>query len=275
MFPLSDYYQVLTIYLIVGVILCLPPLILPQWKSLVRFLNKIETKHKKLLEIFFCGLSIFIIATALVLISYFNVNIITRLQFDTLEAEAEYFTIFAGFTFLLMPFAMALIGATAYIHNQSEIKFGDFFIILFAFTALALAGGFYHDVLWCGNATNWYTELSEGGYDFDVWMVVVGVNNRDYRLLGASQGTLALILIVFCIILLWRFNSLSEVKLTWQKKLKGIILGIFIVLFFGFFLFIIDTAGDFDSNVTLHSLFLGIPLIALLFYQLGKTLVSI
>lgn len=271
MFPTEDYIHVVFVYVIIGLILCIPVL-LPQWKKLVAWLNKRETKHKKLLEIFFCGLSIFIIVTALVLISYFNRNIITRLEFDTIEAEAEYFTYFAGFTFLLMPFAMALIGAVAFIHNQSELKFGDFFIILIAFTALALAGGFYHDVLWCGNATEWYTIVHEGGYDFDVWTVVVGVTNRDYQLLGASQGTLALILIIFCILLLWRYNSLSENRFIWQNKVKAIIIGIFIVLFFGFFLFIIDAAWEFDSNVTVHSLFLGMALIAFLFYELGKTL---
>jgi len=173
-----------------------------------------------------------------------------------------------------MPFAMALIGTTSYIHNQTQIKLGDLFIILLAFTGLALAGGFYHDVLWCGNATEWYTRFSEGGYDFDAWIQLVGVDNRDYRLLGVSQGTLALVLIIFCIIILWRFNNLSENKFTWQTTIKMIIIGIFIVLFFGFFLFIIDTAGDFDSNVTLHSLFIGMPLIAFLFYQLGKMIAS-
>jgi hypothetical protein len=212
-----------------------------------------------------------IIITSICLISVFNDNII-RLKFENIADEANFFIIFAGFTFILMPFAMALIAATTYIHNRSTFKFGDFFILLIAFYALAMAGSFYHDVLWCGTATDWYTKVKLGGYDFDMWTLVVGVTNRDYQLLGASQGTLALILIIFATILLWKFNSLQDVKLTWKNKIKLIFTSFFIVIFFGFFLFIIDAAWVADFNITAHNLYLGFPLIALLFYQLGKTL---
>jgi len=271
MFPYADYIHVLVVYLIIGLILWLPPLILPQWRSLVQFLNKKETRHKKAIEIILCIISAGIIITSIGLISVFNDNII-RLQFENIEDEANFFTIFAGFTFILMPLAMGIIAATTYVHNLSQFKLGDFFVLLFAFCALAMTGSFYHDVLWCGTATDWYSRVNQGGYDFDVWTIVVGVTNRDYQLLGMSQGTLAIFLIIFAIILLWKFNSMQEVKFTWKNKIKIIITTLFIVIFFGFFLFIIDAAWVADFNITAHILYLGFPLIAFLFHQLGKSI---
>lgn len=167
---------------------------------------------------------------------------------------------------------MGTIAATTYIHNRPDFKLGEFFILLFAFSALALAGSLYHDFLWCGTRTNWYTELAEGGYDFDLWIQIVNVESRDYRLLGASQGTMSLFLIIFAGILLWKFNSFLEVKLNRTQKIQLIILSFFGVIFFGFFLFIIDYGSLFDLNVTFHSLYLGILLMCLLYYQIGKVL---
>ncbi len=271
MFPYADYFHVLTVYLIIGLVLWLPPLILPQWKSLVKFLNKKKTRHKIALEVILFSLSAGIIITSICLISVFNDNII-RLQFDDIADEANFFTLFAGFTFLLMPFAMGIIAATTYVHNRTTFKLGNFFVLLVAFCALAMAGSFYHDVLWCGTATDWYTKVNLGGYDFDLWTIIVGVTNRDYQLLGISQGTLAIFLIIFAIILLWKFDSMQDAKFTWKNRLKLIITSFFSVVFFGFFLFIIDAAWVADFNITAHILYLGFPLIALIFYLLGKSI---
>ena len=271
MFPFTDYYHVLFIYSIIALILIIPPLILPQWKSLVISLNKKEIEYKKTLEIILYLISAGIIITSICLISVFNDNII-RLKFDSIEEEAEFFSVFAGFTFMLMPIAMGIIAATTYIHFQPKFMLGNFFALLFAFSALGLAGSLYHDVLWCGTATNWYTEVRIGNYDFDLWTQIVGVNNRDYQLLGISQGTMAIYLIIYAIIILWKFNSVQEFKFTWKNKINIIITSFFAVSFFGFFLFIIDAAWAADTNITIHSLYLGFPLITYLFYYLGKAL---
>lgn len=271
MFPLEDYIHVLFVYLIIGLVLWIPPLIIPQWKTLVRKLNEKDVPRRRAIELFLFSLSAVIMVITFLLISVFNSNII-RLQFENITDEANFFALFAGFTFMFMPGAMGIIGATTYVHNRPSFKLGDFFVLLVAFCALAMAGSFYHDVLWCGSATNWYTEVHLGGYDFDVWTMVVGVDNRDYQLLGISQGTLSLILIIFAAILLWRFNGFQETKLTWKNKIQTIIISFFIVIFFGFFLFAIDASWLFDLNATIHALYLGFPLIALLFYNLGKAI---
>jgi glucan phosphoethanolaminetransferase (alkaline phosphatase superfamily) len=168
---------------------------------------------------------------------------------------------------------MGLLGATTYIYNTRTPKLGDFFILLFAFGALAIAGSFYHDFLWCGTVTNWYTERVEGNYDFDLWLQIVHLTNRDYQLLGISQATLAIFLIIFTAILIWRYNFFSDNKLNWQKTVLICILSFFIIVFFGFFLFIIDIGWYFDLNVTFHSLYFGFFLISLLFYYLGKVFI--
>ena len=273
MFPIADFIHVLIVYLIIGLILWLPPLILPQWKSLVKYLNKKEITNKKPFEVFLIILSISVIIITLILISLFNSNLF-RLEFENITEESNFFSIFASFTFLLLPVTMGIIVTITYIHNSVKLKLGEFFILLFAFSALALAGSLYHDFLWCGTRTNWYTTPAFGGYDFDVWNFIVGVQSKDYRLLGASQGVLALILIVYSIILLWKFNSFLEIKLNIIKKIQIIIFSFFAVIFLGFFLFIIDYASLFDFNQTVHALFLGIPLICLLFHKMGKFLIT-
>ncbi len=272
MFPIVDFIHVLIVYGIIGLILWLPPLILPQWKSLVEYLNKKEITNKKSIEIFLILLSISIIIITLILISLFNSNLF-RLEFENITEES-FFGIFAAFTFLLLPVTMGLIVTITYIHNSAKLKLGEFFILLFACSALALAGSFYHDFLWCGTRTNWYTIPAFGGYDFDVWNLIVGVQSKDYRLLGASQGVLALILIVYSIILLWKYNSFLEIKLNLMKKIQIIIFSFFAVIFLGFFLFIIDYGSLFDFNQTVHALYLGIPLICLLFHKIGKCLIT-
>ncbi|NVM28075.1 MAG: hypothetical protein HWN65_04470 [Candidatus Helarchaeota archaeon] len=268
-FPIADFIHVLIVYLIIGLILWLPPLIVPQWKSLVKYLDKKEIMSKKRFEILLIILSVSIIIIAFILISLHN----QRLFPIEFENMSSYFHIFATFTFLLLPVSMGIIVTITYIRNSVKLKLGEFFILLFAFSALALAGSLYHDFLWCGTRTNWYTTPAFGGYDFDVWNLLVGVQSNDYRLLGACQGVLALILIVYSIILLWKFNSFLEIKLNMIKKIQIIVFSFFAVIFLGFFLFIIDYGSLFDFNQTVHALFLGIPLICLLFHQMGKILI--
>lgn len=272
MFP-DDYFQVFIIYLIIASILWIPPLIIPQWKNLVRRLNQIEIERKKQISFLLFGITLIVILITLVLITFFNSNLL-RLEFENKTQESEYFHYFAGFTFFIMPVSLGLFGATSYIYNVQKPKAGDFFLLLFVFSALAIAGSFYHDLLWCGTVTNWYTERVEGGYDFDLWLQIVHLTNRDYQLLGISQATMAGFLIILAAILTCRFNQLSENKITWQKALLISILSFFIIIFYGLFLFIIDIGWYFDLNVTFHALYFGFFLIVLLFYFLGKSFVS-
>jgi len=209
----TSWFQVLIIYLIIGLILWLPPIFLPQWKKLVIYLNRREIINKKRIEIFLTIICIPIIITAIVLISLFNQNMFRFVFGGNEELEAQFFGIFAGFTFILMPISMAIIAIIAYIHNTESPKLGYIFILLFAFGAIAMAGSFYHDFLWCGTATEWYTVENLGGYDFDMWTWLLHIESRDYRLLGISQGILAIILVIYSFILLWRFNSFIDMKL--------------------------------------------------------------
>ncbi|MBD3354266.1 MAG: hypothetical protein GF364_22480 [Candidatus Lokiarchaeota archaeon] len=270
MFPFGDYLQVLKLYSVIAFVLWIPPLI-PKWNKLVVRLNtkKIENK-KKLVKIFFF-FSFVIILIAIILINLFNMRLF-RLDFENTDQEALFFTFFALFTFMLMPVVMGLVVATAYISYSEHPKWGDFLVILFASGALGMAGSFYHDVLWCGTRTEWYTIESLGGYDFDVWQIVVNVDSYDYRLLGISQGTLALFLVIYAIILFHKLGKVSGNTLNQKKKLELTLFCMFFVFFFGFFLFIIDSHWIFDANVTIHALFLGIPLIVFLCYQIGRIL---
>lgn len=273
MFPIIDYVHVAFIYMIVGVILWLPPIIFPQWKRLVRGLNRKEIAHRKQIEYLFFIVSIVIIIITIIIISLFNTNLF-HLDLSDEMAEYHFFTLFAGLTFTYMPIALGIYGATIYFRSNPDIEIGNFFILLVAFSAIALAGAFYHDFLWCGTATQWYTIEVQGGYDLDTFVALWNIQNRDYQLLGAAQGTLSVILIIYAAILLWKFNSFRERKLSLARKVQIAILILFIVVFYGFFLFIIDAPSQFDFNVSFHSLFIGLGLICFLFYCLGNQFVD-
>lgn len=275
MFPLADYFHVLAVYLLIAAVLCIPPL-LPPWKTLATTLNQrvLTNPWRKRLEVSLGIAAGAIVSTALVLISFFNTSIV-RLQFDTIEAEAAYFHVFAGFTFMLLPVSLGLIATARYVHLAARVRLGDVLILLFAIGALGMAGSFYHDFLWCGTRTSWYTQVAEGGYDFDLWTRVVGVASRDYQLLGASQGTLAVILVGYAGLLLWRYYRLVPEPPTRGEKAHVALLLFFMVVFLGFFLFVIDYNYRFSLNVTIHALYLGIPLACFLAWQAGNLLAPV
>jgi len=73
-------FHVLIIYILFGLILCLPPLFFPQWKSFIHFLNKKEIHKKGFFKklILITGLSIAIIAIILMCLHhpyFFNLEL--------------------------------------------------------------------------------------------------------------------------------------------------------------------------------------------------------
>ncbi len=267
---LDGTYQVLLIYGIAGCILCFPPLF-PKWKSWVLYFNKRDLKFEKFWQnfLFYCGTIIVIVA--MISMAYYNPHIF-RLNFASQVDEINYFLFFSLFSFILLPLGLAFLGASAYLENSSSIKQGYFFIILLSLFALGLAGSFFHDVLWCGTRTSFYTQQWDSGYDLVPWRTFFGVASKDYRVFGFYMGVLVFILLSYVAILFNKYYSFSEERFdnSHKKKIFLIVLLSFFVL--GVSLYVIDYQKLFEFFTTSISLFFGIPLSSFLFYRLGKNL---
>ena len=268
---LDGTYHVLLIYIIVGLILCIPPLIMPQWKSLVQSLNKRELSNKKHISIILIclGLAISIISIIfMTLHAYYLLNVV----YTSYEVEYIMFNLYTIFSFNLLPLALALIGTASYIKYSSNPKLGNVSILLIALFALGLAGSYLHDVLYCATRTELYTLEVNASYDLVWWLNLLRVESKDYRVFGFYMNVLTIILIIFASILLWRFSSnMKEENCNINKK-KILILSILFVIELGIALYVMEYFRIFTFIPEIIATFIGVPFSIFLAYYFGKNL---
>ncbi|NVM02300.1 MAG: hypothetical protein HWN67_08180 [Candidatus Helarchaeota archaeon] len=279
---LDGTYHVLLIYCIVGCIICLPPLFLPQWESLVSYFNKKDIAYENFWKnfLFYCGIIITIIA--IFATSYYNPHILgpkfgSRLEeiIYTFVFQADvvnFFLFFSLFAFIFLPLGLAFIGTFAYMKNSTNIKQGYLFIVFISLFALGLAASFFHDFLWCGTRTIWYTQSWDSGYDLVPWREFLHVESKDYRVFGFYMLILVIILLSYTAILINKYYSFLEEKLDKATKNKTFLISLLCFIILGVALYIVDFQRLYEFFSTFISLYVGIPLTAVLFYHLGNKL---
>jgi len=260
----------LIIHLIIGLGLCVPPLV-PQWKKLVVDLNEKPMAHKDKLFWILMISGLILISISIISITFHH-RYILRLNFPSLDAEIAYFNFFALFTFFLGPFGLALIGTSAYLRKTEDPRIGNLFIILLALTAMALAGSFLHDILWCGTKTGFYMWEANAGYDIDWWLNFMHIASKDYRNLAFYMSVLASILVTYASILLYKHGKINERDPDPKQRKKIITLAAITIGNYGFWLYVMDYAGLYIIAWPFISTYIGIPLSILLFYYVGKNL---
>ncbi len=264
---LEGTYHVLLIYLLFGLILCLPPLLLPQWKSLVEYLNKKEIQSTKSYRVILMGLGLGIAVSAIIFISFYNPYLLGP------QSSQLFFNFFSFISFILLPFGLALKGSASYIHFSLKPKFGNFLLILLAIFAIGLAGSFLHDFIWCGTITQFYTQQYDTqSYDLDFWRSLLDVESKDYRVFGFYMIVMVIILVIFAAILLWRHGSFIEKKGSIDGRKKTLIFSVLVILILGLSLYIIDYKRFFIFYCAFVSTYLGIPLSVIFSSYLGKNL---
>ncbi|NVM31785.1 MAG: hypothetical protein HWN65_23300 [Candidatus Helarchaeota archaeon] len=266
---LEGTFHVLWIYIIFGLVLCLPPLLLPQWKSLVEHFNKKEISSPKSFVLIMMGSGLIISVIAIILISLYNPYLFG-------PQSGELFFYFFSFTsFIILPFGLALIGSASYIHFSSKPKLGNFLLVLLALFAIGLGGSFLHDVIWCGTITNFYTqEWVTQSHDLDFWCNLLRVESKDYRVFGFYMLVMVIILLIFAAILLWRHRSFVEKKHSIDGRKKTLIFSTLVIIVLALSLYVIDYKRFFTFFWAFMFTYLGIPLTVILSYYLGKNLVS-
>ena len=268
---LDGTYHVLLIYGIVGCIICLPPLLLPQWKSMVLYFNKKDVAYENFWRkfLFYCGRIIVIIAMISMM---FNNPHILGLKFASQADEINYFLFFSLFSFIFLPIGLGFIGTSAYMKYSTNIKQSFLFIVLLSLFALGLAGSFFHDFLWCGTQTTWYTKRWDSGYDLVPWREFLHVESKDYRVFGFYMGVLVFILLSYTAILLNKYYSFMEEKFDKRTKNRIFIISLLNFVILGVSLYVVDFESLFEFFSTFISLNIGIPVTSILFYHLGKNL---
>lgn len=270
---LEGTFHVLWIYIIFGLVLCLPPLLLPPWKSLVHYFNKREISRRNSLRIFLIVFGLALAITAMVFMCLHHPYFF-ELEFSTFDAKYLFFNFYTLFSFILLPAGLALVGCASYIKYSSNLKLGNFFIITVGLLALGLGGSFLHDIFWCGTRTDLFTHSVNSGYDLEWWRDLVSVTSKDYRVFGFYMIVLTIILLIFASIMGWKHEGFLEKKHDRNTKISIILFSTLIFIVLGFSLYVMEYWRIFTFIPAFLSTFLGIPFSLFLSYHLGKKLAT-
>lgn len=196
------------------------------------------------------------------------------IEFSTFDAEYLFFNFYTFFSFILLPFSLALVGSAAYIRYSSNVKRGNFLLVLLGLFALGLSGSFLHDIFWCGTRTYFFTQQVDAGYDLDWWRNLLGVESKDYRVFGFYMVIMTIILLCFALIMLKKHEEFLEEKYEKDTRKMIFIIAILDFIILGVALYVMEYWRIFTFIPAFIATFVGIPISLILSYQLGKRLAS-
>ncbi len=134
----------------------------------------------------------------------------------------------------------------------------EIFIIYAAFGVVASN---FHDILWCGEKTGWFTITGFKGYELEIWVKIVGANTYDYVFFGFYMFLHVLFCGVFATLMLWRYMRRSQVSLIRTPNCRrAVILAWLGALLWGYGLYLMDSSSRQSSIAWTVGTFLWIPL---------------
>ncbi len=151
----------------------------------------------------------------------------------------------------------------------------ELFVVYAAFGVVASN---FHDILWCGEKTSWFTVTGYNGYELEIWVKVVGANTYDYAFFGFYM----ILHVVFCgclaTIMLWQYTRRYGEKLLRNRNSKSAFILAWIgALLWGYGLYIMDKSSLYfiDGQPTIAWIvgtFIWIPLGIFILGYSGKFL---
>ncbi|MHA1131770.1 MAG: hypothetical protein ACTSQQ_13285, partial [Candidatus Helarchaeota archaeon] len=117
----------------------------------------------------------------------------------------------------------------------------EIFIIYAAFGVVASN---FHDILWCGEKTGWFTVTGHLGPELDIWVNIIGANTYDYVFFGFFM----LLHVIFCgaiaVLLLRRYaHRFGKNLLQTRHSRRAFILAWLGALLWGYGLYIMDKSS--------------------------------
>jgi hypothetical protein len=190
----------------------------------------------------------------------------------------EGFQIFAFFSFIAMPIGLGFLIAYSHILKVGEYQVGNGILLLFIGVMMAMAGVHIHDVIWCGVATDWYQTEQIGGYDLALFYTtfrILDATRWDYRTFGLYMCVRVIIEITTGILVYVKFVKINcQYKDTQQITFPfpTLLCMLAAAILFGIVEFIFDYPWIFTELQYYANLFLGIPIVVILFILAGRHL---
>ncbi len=206
---------------------------------------------------------------------------IAIISFKELRATSfDFFTVFAILAFWVLPIALGLLGVYSLILKEKKYQLGDAILLSICFASFGMVGSNFHDVLWCGTVTNWYQTEKIAGADIALYFNAFGIfdeSRYDYRTFGlfmAVQIVLELTIGTAALYKYYKFDTLRWKKSNKSTYLKRFGLLLFAGIMLGAIEFIFDYPWAFTDLEYALDVWLGIPLIALIFFGIGRYFVK-
>ena len=224
-----------------------------------------------------------IIARILSIIAIFGIILTVLISFLFVYVELRdivTFEIFAVVTFVFPLLLAPLVFAPFYLSKPgSFLREGrtvekrhsaELFVVYAAFGVVASN---FHDILWCGEKTSWFTVTGFNGYELEIWVDIVGANTYDYVFFGFFM----LLHVIFCgtlaTFMLWRYTRRYGESLIRNPHSRwAFILAWGGSLIWGYGLYVMDSFSRHTEILWFFSTFVLIPLGILILGYSGKLL---
>jgi hypothetical protein len=265
-------YHILAIYLgiLIGSVILF--LFVRRFDTLIGKLNQIRiTKDKQMFKWNYAFL------TGIFLVILVSILLIGPIEF---RMNPTGFQIFAFFAFIAMPIAMGFSAVYIYILKGGEYRIGDGILLLLSLTMFAMCGVHIHDVIWCGVATQGYTIEQIGGYDLAQFFTLFQITDPaqwDYRTFGLYMSIRALIELTVATLAYNKFikvNLKRNMTISRKQKVFPYVLFLIAAILFGIFEYVFDSPWNFTDIQYQLNLYVGIPIVAIIFIVGGLNLPS-
>ena len=265
---LDGTIQIFIFYIILISIFAYFLLFSKKFKDLFDRLNKIHiTKANSIFRLNYLAIMILIV---IVTVSIFIIGF--------REARADNFSMFVVFailSFYILPIAIGLLGLYSYIIKNEEYSVGSIILLTISFVCFGAFGSNLHDVLWCGMATDFYQKENLAGDDIYLFFVIFGIPDKaktDYRIFGFYMFIQIILEITIGTIAFYQYYKLNK-EYTKSVSKKPYILTYFLLFSAGALLGIVEFIFDYPWAFTdvqyKIDVYIGIPVIALLFFLIG------
>lgn len=129
------------------------------------------------------------------------------------------------------------------------------------YAAFGIVASNFHDILWCGEKTSWFTVTGFNGFELEIWVDIVQANTYDYVFFGFFM----LLHVIFCgaiaTFFLWRYTRrYGEGVLNNPNSRSAFLLAWIGSLLWGYGLYLMDSSRRQSSVAWMVGTFLWIPI---------------
>ncbi len=186
-----------------------------------------------------------------------------------------FFMVFSFFSFFAGAISLGLLAIFVHILKIGEYRLGNGLLLLLGAALFGMAGVNFHDVLWCGTATDWFQVERIGGYDLQAWFTffqILDPARWDYRIMGfymIFQASLEAFTAILLFHKFFKLNADGKDPRTRRLTIATYVLCLAAAIILGLVEFVFDSPWYFTDLQYYLTLFLGVGVVAILFIIVG------